>query len=177
MDVELSAHDKAILNCVFNPNLPLEEVAELPKEELKDIKRRRKENKRNGVEAVRLAESGNLEKGLAVINEAIEIAPTRPSLYNNRAHIYQFLRKFDAALEDVQKAISLCSDNHTKTACLAHCQRGVLYRKSGRVNEARGDFEFAAKMGNQFAKSQLVELNPYAALCNQMLKQVMDTMK
>nr|CAH7752664.1 unnamed protein product [Callosobruchus chinensis] len=129
------------------------------------------------LEAVRLAETGNLEKGLAIINEAIEIAPTRPSLYNNRAHIYQFLRKFDAALEDVETAISLCSENHKKTACVAHCQRGVLYRRSGKVDEARVDFEFAAKMGNQFAKSQLVELNPYAALCNQMLKQVMDTLK
>ncbi|CAH1964962.1 unnamed protein product [Acanthoscelides obtectus] len=129
------------------------------------------------LEAIRLAETGDLARGLEIINKAIEIAPARPSLYNNRAHIYQFLRKFDAALEDVQKAISLCSDDHKKTLCLAHCQRGVLYRRSGKLDEAKADFEVTARMGNQFGKSQLVELNPYAALCNQMLKQVMDTLK
>lgn len=35
MSDELSEHDKAILNCVFNPNLPLEEAIVHPQEELK----------------------------------------------------------------------------------------------------------------------------------------------
>lgn len=33
----LSEHDKAILNCVFNPNLPLDEVVSQPIKELKGI--------------------------------------------------------------------------------------------------------------------------------------------
>lgn len=47
------------------------------------------------VEAVELAEAGNLEGAILTINDAIIIAPQRPSLYNNRAHIYQYQRKFD----------------------------------------------------------------------------------
>ena len=31
----------------------------------------------------------------------------------------------------------------------------------------------AAKLGGQFAKQQVIAMNPYAALCNQMLSEVM----
>ncbi|KAJ8923318.1 hypothetical protein NQ315_001876 [Exocentrus adspersus] len=64
-----------------------------------------------------------------------------------------------------------------KTLCQAYCQRGLLHRRADRTDEARTDFEIAAKMGSRFAKGQLIELNPYAALCNQMLQRVMDTLK
>lgn len=37
----------------------------------------------------------------------------------------------------------------------------------------RADFKLAADLGSPFAKKQLVELNPYAALCNSMLAQMM----
>lgn len=47
------------------------------------------------LKAVKLAETGNLEEALDLINHAITISPTKPSLYNNRAHIYQYLRKFE----------------------------------------------------------------------------------
>lgn len=33
--IELNSHDKAILNCVFNPHLPLEEAISGIEEELK----------------------------------------------------------------------------------------------------------------------------------------------
>jgi len=48
-----------------------------------------------------------------------------------------------------------------------------MNRKEGHDDLARLDFEVAAKLGSHFAKMQLVELNPYAALCNQMLHDVM----
>jgi len=35
------------------------------------------------------------------------------------------------------------------------------------------DFKSAAKLGGQFAKQQVIAMNPYAALCNQMLSEVM----
>ena len=37
----------------------------------------------------------------------------------------------------------------------------------------RADFQRAADLGSAFAKKQLVALNPYAALCNSMLSQMM----
>lgn len=128
------------------------------------------------IEAVNLAEKGEFEKALKVINAALEITLNRASLYNNRAHVFQFQKKFDEALSDLSTAIDLAQSSHKKTLSQAHCQRGVLHRRASRLEEAKQDFEIAASLGSQFAKSQLVELNPYAALCNQMLRKVMDSL-
>lgn len=63
------------------------------------------------------------------------------------------------AFDDVTTAINLCSDKHRKTLCQAHCQRGLLHRRTDRIDQARYDFEIAAKMGNQFAKGQVIMEN------------------
>ncbi|KAJ8923319.1 hypothetical protein NQ315_001877 [Exocentrus adspersus] len=97
MSAELSKHDSAILNCVFNPNLPLEEAVAsqevLQDEEEDDAVHQ--QAKQLEIQAVQTAESGNLNEGLKLLNEAIAVVPKKPSLYNNRANIYQYLRKFD----------------------------------------------------------------------------------
>ena len=54
----------------------------------------------------------------------------------------------------------------------AYCQRGLIYRRNGREQEAMSDFKMAADLGSEFAQSVLVELNPYAAMCNKMLRDV-----
>nr|CAD7423260.1 unnamed protein product [Timema monikensis] len=77
-----------------------------------------------------------------------------------------------SALYDLDEAIRL-SGGHGRSGCQALCQRALLYRKEGREDEARVDLQKAAAQGNQFARSQLVEMNPYAALCNAMLHNVM----
>ena len=38
------------------------------------------------------------------------------------------------------------------------------------------DFKLAAEEGSGFAKSMLVEMNPYAAMCNAMLRNVFTSM-
>ncbi|RZC33296.1 tetratricopeptide repeat protein 36 -like [Asbolus verrucosus] len=177
---ELSEHDKAILNCVFNPNLPLSETTIEEPESLEvDVEENTaevEETKKLEIEAIKLAETGKLDEALALLNRALEIAPNRASIYNNRAHVYQFQRKFTEAFDDLTKAIELARDLQKKTLSQAHCQRGLLHRRASRLESAREDFEIAAQLGNRFAKSQLVELNPYAALCNQMLRKVMDSL-
>lgn len=54
----------------------------------------------------------------------------------------------------------------------ALCQRGALYRWMEKDDEAKEDFIRAAKAGSSFAKSQLVAMNPYAAMCNAMLREI-----
>lgn len=83
------------------------------------------------------------------------MTPHRPSLYNNRAQVYQFKGSIDDALNDLTTAINLCDDNYKKTKCQAHCQRGLLYRKFGEDDKAKDDFEVSAKIGSKFAKSQV----------------------
>jgi len=85
---------------------------------------------------------------------------------------YEQIYLFSAAVADLNEAISL-SAGRGRSACQAFCQRGIMNRKEGHDDLARLDFEVAAKLGSHFAKIQLVELNPYAALCNQMLHDVM----
>ena len=39
------------------------------------------------------------------------------------------------------------------------------------------DLKAAARMGSEFAKALVVQLNPYAALCNEMLVEVIDKIR
>lgn len=56
-----------------------------------------------------------------------------------------------------------------RAARQAFVQRGLIRRLQGQDEAAREDFLQAARLGSPFARRQLVLLNPYAALCNQML--------
>lgn len=80
------------------------------------------------------------------------------------------------AVEDLEKAISL-SRGTGRTACQALVQRGLLLRLAGSNEEARVDFEKAAALGSEFARQQAVILNPYAALCNRMLSEVINKIR
>lgn len=78
-----------------------------------------------------------------------------------------------AALADLEHALRL-SNSGGRSGCKALCQRGLLRRKVKNVDGAKEDFSAAARLGSKFARNQLVELNPYAALCNQMLREAFD---
>lgn len=52
-----------------------------------------------------------------------------------------------------------------------------MARLQGRDEDARRDFECAARLGSPFARRQLVLLNPYAALCNRMLADMMGQLR
>lgn len=77
------------------------------------------------------------------------------------------------ALDDLQKAIELSHETHPLTKCRAYCQRGIIKRKVNDTEGARDDYNEAAKLGSKFARQQLVDINPYAQLCNQMVKQLL----
>ena len=48
---------------------------------------------------------------------------------------------------------------------------------SGDEDGAKEDLRNAANLGGHFAKQLLITLNPYAALCNQMLAEVMNKLR
>lgn len=80
------------------------------------------------------------------------------------------------ALQDLDQAITL-SGGTGRTACQALVQRGLLRRLERQDDEARADFEKAAALGSEFARQQAVALNPYAALCNKMLSEVINKLR
>ncbi|XP_013103966.2 tetratricopeptide repeat protein 36 homolog [Stomoxys calcitrans] len=184
----LSAHDQQVLESVFNP---LELTSSLAPEHInadsteilvdaddydypEDIVNK---SKTLEIEAVKLIEENHLDTAaLEKFAEALKLTPKRASIYNNRAQALRLAGKDEDAFDDLDKAIEYGA-TQLKTKCHAYCQRGVLYRKKEKLDEARRDFEEAAKLGSKFAKTQLVEINPFAALCNQMLRQAFDQLK
>ncbi|KAJ8342739.1 hypothetical protein SKAU_G00326670 [Synaphobranchus kaupii] len=177
-----TAHDRAVLQTIFSPTSPFGDVPGLDRVDvLKDDdsafdSHLLKQVKDLELEGVAAAESGNLPSALERFSEAIKVLPQRASAYNNRAQTRRLQGDTNGALEDLEQAISL-SRGTGCTVCQALVQRGLLLRLAGRDEEARVDFERAAALGSEFARQQAVLLNPYAALCNRMLSEVIHKLR
>ncbi|XP_033763281.1 tetratricopeptide repeat protein 36-like [Pecten maximus] len=177
----ISTHDKAVLNRIFNPNLPYGDVVDENNEEvtpaLEEIETdEAKEAKQYEAEGVDAAEAGDLELALNKFALAIQVCPDRGSGYNNRAQALRLKGDVQGALQDLNKAIELC-DAKGSAACQAFTQRGLVFKLEGDDEKALEDFKRAAALGGQFARQQVVAMNPYAALCNQMLSEVFRKVK
>ncbi|CAL8374899.1 tetratricopeptide repeat protein 36 [Gadus morhua] len=178
-----SEHDRAVLQAIFHPGSPLGDTGPAlnSEEELTDDDRgfdatRLTEVKALEAQGVKSAEEGDLQAALHHFSGAILILPERPSAYNNRAQALRLQGDTAGALADLDRAISL-SGGVGRTACQALVQRGLLLRLAQRDEDARGDFEKAAALGSEFARQQAVALNPYAALCNRMLTEVINKLR
>ncbi|XP_026468694.1 tetratricopeptide repeat protein 36 [Ctenocephalides felis] len=180
--LNLSENDRAVLNSIFNPSQPLgenafeEDIPELLEDQEDPQTPFLNDARALEAEAVRLAEAGDLAAALTVVDRAIDLLPGRPSGYNNRAQVHRLAGRDQDALSDLTMAVNL-SSGKGRSGVQALCQRGLLYRKTGEDDLAREDFNKAASLGSTFAKNQLVEMNPYAALCNQMLGEVFAKLK
>ncbi|XP_029964481.1 tetratricopeptide repeat protein 36 [Salarias fasciatus] len=177
-----SAHDRAVLQAIFNPTSPFGDVPGLDlEEELIDddsgfdteLLKQVRELEVRGVSA---AEAGDLQGALQLFSQAIHILPERASAYNNRAQALRLLGDTAGALADLDRAVTL-SGSAGRTACQALVQRGLLRRLQCQNDAARADFERAAALGSEFARQQVVALNPYAALCNKMLSEVINKLR
>lgn len=177
-----SAHDNAVLQAIFNPNSPFGDFSGLNQEETlidddsgfdTELLKQVKELEMRGVSA---AEAGDLEAALHMFSQAIQVLPKRASAYNNRAQALRLQGNTAGALKDLDLAVML-SGSAGRTGCQALVQRGLLRRLACQNEEARMDFEKAAALGSEFARQQAVLLNPYAALCNRMLSEVIDKLR
>lgn len=80
------------------------------------------------------------------------------------------------AIQDLDMALQL-TNGKGKVASQAYCQRAMLHQLMGNSQKAIEDWKAASNLGNKFAKQQLVQYNPYAALCNKMLHDVFKNLK
>ncbi|XP_028722247.1 tetratricopeptide repeat protein 36 [Peromyscus leucopus] len=179
-----SPNDQAVLQAIFNPDSPFGDVIGL------DLDEAKKEEDEDGafpqaqleqakaleLQGVRAAEAGDLHTALERFSRAIGLLPERASAYNNRAQARRLQGDVAGALEDLERAVTL-SRGRGRAACQSFVQRGLLARLQGRDDDARRDFEQAAQLGSPFARRQLVLLNPYAALCNRMLADMMGQLR
>lgn len=171
-----SAGDRAILNSIFNPLLPVGECVfseDIPCDlrDSEEVSPEYEEAKALEIEGVKAAESGNVDMAVMSFTRAIEMAPRRASGYNNRAQALRLQGKIEEALADLNMAVEIARGKG-RAACQAHTQRAMIHRLNGNDDLAREDFQAAANLGSEFAKAQLVQMNPYAALCNKMLHDV-----
>ncbi|NWH59397.1 TTC36 protein, partial [Geococcyx californianus] len=200
-----TANDRAVLQTIFNPSTPFGDIPGLDQEEEEaqeeDFTPELLEQVRDlELQGVSAAESGDVSAALERFSEAIRLLPQRASAYNNRAqalrlrgdvageqhwagppvlpvpHPPQYLCPHPGALRDLDAAIHL-SRGCGRAACQSFVQRGLIHRLHAREDEARHDFERAARLGSAFARQQLVLLNPYSALCNQMLCEMLGQLR
>ncbi|XP_050414251.1 tetratricopeptide repeat protein 36 homolog [Patella vulgata] len=175
MKCEITSHDNAILSQIFNPNLPYleceEKTCDTPVFIEPPPSQAVLEAKELELQGVQLAETGDIDGALNLFNQAVAKAPEWPSAYNNRAQAYRMKGQNEEALLDLSKAIQL-SNGIGKPAKQAFTQRALLRKLAGNDEDALEDFKKAAQLGNEFAKQQIVAANPYAAMCNAMLGEV-----
>ncbi|XP_075298632.1 tetratricopeptide repeat protein 36 [Opisthocomus hoazin] len=185
-----TANDRAVLRSIFNPSTPFGDVAGLDEEEdaqeeeedaqeeegtafAPELLERARALELQGVSA---AEAGDVSAALERFSEAVRLLPQRASAYNNRAQALRLRGDVEGALRDLDAAISL-SWGRGRAARQSLVQRGLLRRLQGRDEEARRDWERAARLGSGFARRQLALLNPYAALCNRALAEMMGRLR
>ncbi|XP_049634149.1 tetratricopeptide repeat protein 36 [Suncus etruscus] len=177
-------NDQAVLQAIFNPNSPFGDIdgIELGEDtEAEDDDRtfpqaQLEQSKALELQGVKAAEAGDFGTALERFGQAISLLPERASAYNNRAQARRLQGDVAGALEDLERALTL-SRGRGRAARQGFVQRGLLARLQGRDEDARRDFEQAARLGSPFARRQLVLLNPYAALCNRMLADMMGQLR
>ncbi|XP_027049472.1 tetratricopeptide repeat protein 36 homolog [Pocillopora damicornis] len=172
-------NDQAVLESIFNPMLPLGDAAPKLQNE-NDVNEENTEDamlaKQLEASGVEKAEQGDLDEALECFNQACEICPLRSSCFNNRAQLWRLKGDIPSALEDLNKAIQLGEDRGAATA-QAYTQRALIHRLNGNEDKALEDFTKAAELGSTFAKSMVVQLNPYAAMCNRMLADAINKLR
>ncbi|XP_050766788.1 tetratricopeptide repeat protein 36 [Gymnogyps californianus] len=181
-----TANDRAVLQTIFNPSTPFGDIPGLDEEEEEEAAAQEEgeafapellEQVRDlELQGVSAAESGDLSTALERFSEAIRLLPERASAYNNRAQALRLRGDVAGALRDLDAAIRL-SRGCGRAACQSFVQRGLIRRLQAREEDARRDWERAARLGSAFARRQLVLLNPYSALCNQMLCEMLGRLR
>eukprot|EP00076_Gallus_gallus_P029404 XP_015153480.1 tetratricopeptide repeat protein 36 isoform X1 [Gallus gallus] len=185
-----TANDRAVLQTIFNPSTPfgdvpgLDEDEDMPQEGVflprteeeafaPELLAQVRDLELQGVSA---AESGDVSAALERFSEAIRLLPERASAYNNRAQALRLKGDVAGALRDLDAAIRL-GRGCGRAVCQSLVQRGLIHRLQAREDDARRDFQQAARLGSAFARRQLVLLNPYSALCNQMLSEMLGRLR
>lgn len=188
--------DNAVLDAIFNPLLPsyggevpeeqeeveVEQVTQQNNQVQEDttssstITEEEKQAKQLEIQGVQSAEAGDIDGALDFFNRAVVLTPSNASCYNNRAQALRLKGDVAGALQDLNSAIDI-SHGVGKAACQAYTQRALIQRLEGDSDAALEDFKMAANLGSEFAKTQVVLLNPYAAMCNQMLSEVIGKMR
>eukprot|EP01101_Sappina_pedata_P009495 TRINITY_DN5567_c0_g1_i1.p1 TRINITY_DN5567_c0_g1~~TRINITY_DN5567_c0_g1_i1.p1 ORF type:complete len:213 (-),score=71.43 TRINITY_DN5567_c0_g1_i1:51-629(-) len=182
--MELS-NQEAILNFIFSPHsgvsfsgpapaaaaAPLK--SDLPQEQI-DAKIKEKE-------AVDLAEQGNINESILLLNDLISSHPSYASAYNNRAQAYRLQEKWNESLADCNTSISLCedastdiwlpSDRRSALLCQSLTQRALVHRALSLEAESLADFARVKTIKASQCKDS--SENAYAKMCHSAVQEML----
>jgi tetratricopeptide (TPR) repeat protein len=121
------------------------------------------------IEAIKSARINDFDQAISILSQAIAIAPSYSSAYNNRAQAYRLNGQLELAKLDLDKAIEICHPDfdqppiNNQVARQAHAHRGFLFKILSDPEAADKDLQIAASLGHNLAA---LEANPFRALCN-----------
>jgi S1-C subfamily serine protease len=104
-------------------------------------------------------DKGNYEGAVRDYTEAIELDPTRPSAYTNRAGAYLLLSQYDKAIADCEEAIRL-NGKLPQT----YLNRGLAYLQKTEYERAVSDFSEAIKLNPNYAQAYQRRSQAFAKL-------------
>ncbi len=111
--------------------------------------------------ALALLQAGNIEPGMELLTRVSERAPNSTAPYINLAIAQQDLGRFEAAEENLKKALAIAPEHP-----VANNEYGILYRRTGRFAEARKTYEAVLKKDAAFLPAR----RNLAILCDLYLK-------
>ena len=101
---------------------------------------------------------GQYENSIAEFTKAIALDPDYVSAYNDRGLSYFYLKLYDKALDDYNKALSITPYAH------GYACRGVLYGTLGRFDDALGELNKAIALDPGFADAYAARAYNYYVL-------------
>ena len=96
-------NDELVLNAVFNPHSPLDVPQPSNEDTTNNIETFNvsDEIKKLELQAVNLAQNGDLTPSFELFNQIVEMSPNYPSIYNNRAQLLRIQGENEAALDEM----------------------------------------------------------------------------
>ncbi len=124
--------------------------------------------------AIAIAESGDYDNAVNLLTDLHIKCPYHPSPLNNRAQVYRLQFKDDLAMHDLNAAVALPDASHYPNVMRqVYSQRAWLFLRKIDMEQAQTDFKCAKDLGLADADKMIARCNPYAAMCNAMLAEVM----
>ncbi|KAJ2614154.1 hypothetical protein H4S08_001855 [Coemansia sp. RSA 1365] len=127
------------------------------------------------LEAVRLAENGDIEQAIVQLTQIIEEYPQYASAYNDRAQAYRLqpgIFNKQLIIDDLDAAIKYADNG--QTIGYAYTQKAIVLREMEQTeDEVFYNFSQGAKYGNEIARMAVARENPYAKLCGKMMTEAM----
>ncbi|XP_022667988.1 tetratricopeptide repeat protein 36-like isoform X1 [Varroa destructor] len=130
--------------------------------------------------AVAVAEAGLYNEAHQLLSDLLNRSTSdneRAALLNDRAQVSRLLGNLTDATEDLDAVLALGVNRRAQRQALT--QKALIERVSGRRETAKAFLERAATMGSRFARAQIEAepTNPYARLCNAMVKKMFEELK